>query len=386
MGSDKKETPSLNPNKPKKRSVKDIVIKKFDTSSSPEGDYKSEFKSNDDEDVNARPKLRDDVLESAVEEPIVEEPNVETKEESQDNAEEIKESSDGGPIGSVKEVIKKFEHESAPSKPTLNPSPNDLKPKPKANPLKDVMKKFEKTKTKDDNLEEKIEDENVDTESSEDKKEESHPIKDVIKKTESEVKAASDNTLDSVRDAIKKLDSESDNSRSTLDPTPNDLPKSRPKLKEEPEEESEKAETKEKSDDESENKKDSRKSKMSKDMIFSLNILDLRIGIFGHKIKVVDIVIVFIGLFLIFCGGIASMGVADKVVDNVVFGERSTMSFLLVILGILFITAVLGPALIKRSIFKGFYEQLQSIDAEPKTKTNSDEEKEEEKTSSDDES
>ena len=34
MVSDKKEPPKLNPNKPKKRSVRDIVIKKFDTSKS----------------------------------------------------------------------------------------------------------------------------------------------------------------------------------------------------------------------------------------------------------------------------------------------------------------------------------------------------------------
>lgn len=114
-------------------------------------------------------------------------------------------------------------------------------------------------------------------------------------------------------------------------------------------------------------------SEIPKHFKFTSNLLGLKIGLFGHKIKIVDIVIVFIGLFLIFCGGIAALGVAEKVIDNVVFGEKSTISFLLVIVGILFISSVLGPALIKRSSLKGFYEQLQNVDAEPKKDTSSEE-------------
>lgn len=428
MVSSKKEHPKLNPNKPKKRSVKDLVTKKFDSSSST-GDYSSEFKNvSEDEEKNARPKLKDTEIETIdepkteelelkeetksaikpfdsmddvtknpssdtdsktnptlddfmetrpklrednleLEEPIVdesydevivevesedeasedetseeevdEEVNEELKEdvevESEDNDEESK-SSNINPIGSVKDVIKKLEPEHPPSKPTLNPSPNDLKPKDSVN-----------------------------------------PIKEAIKKTESEVKSASDNTIDSVKEVIKKLDSDS---KPTLNPSPNDLPKTRQKTEDEPSEEEieEKKKEKEEKDKikrEIEEYEDSDEeyddSEIPKHFKFTSNLFGLKIGLFGHKIKIVDIVIVFIGLFLIFCGGIAALGVAEKVIDNVVFGEKSTISFLLVIVGILFISSVLGPALIKRSSLKGFYEQLQNVDAEPKKDTSSEE-------------
>ena len=182
MVSDKKEPPKLNPNKPKKRSVRDIVIKKFDTSKSV-NDNDLESENNNENEVDGS-QTNEMEVEAQIE-------DFEGEKSSEDGGENVKEVSSINPIDSVKGVIKKFESDSAPSKPTLNPSPNDLKSKETVN-----------------------------------------PIKEVIKITESEVKSASDSTIDSVKGVINKLDSDSKPSKPTLNPSPNDLPKTWQKTKE----------------------------------------------------------------------------------------------------------------------------------------------------------
>ncbi len=314
MVSDKKNRPKLNPNKPKKKSVKDIVIKKFDTNKP--ADYSSEFIKNDDE-IESETIIDNNELETK---------NDETKDSSKTEVEDTNdgESSSLNPLDSVKNVIKKRDADSNLTKPSLNASPNDLKPK-----------------------------------------ETSNPIKNVIKKTESEVRSVSDTTIDSFKEVIKKFDSDTPQFKSNLKAQPNNLTKTWLESEEESGDETEKSSSdkeKSKGDDSNDDKK----------FEIDLDLLNLNISISGYAIKILDFLLIILGLILILAGMFTSLGVTEKFVDNVVFGEKSTIAFLLAVLGILIISAVIGPDLIKKSPLKGFYEQLQNVDAEHKEEHSSD--------------
>mgnify|MGYP003302556964 CR=1 FL=1 len=80
MVSDKKEPPKLNPNKPKKRSVKDIVIKKFDTSKSV-NDSELEFENKNEKEEDG-PQTNEEKVETKIE-------DFEKEKSSEDNKEDV---------------------------------------------------------------------------------------------------------------------------------------------------------------------------------------------------------------------------------------------------------------------------------------------------------
>ena len=94
------------------------------------------------------------------------------------------------------------------------------------------------------------------------------------------------------------------------------------------------------------------------DILGSERIKDIRSG----KSKLLMGIGIFVGLLLIIFGAIMTMGSADRIADNVIFGEREIFSVFLILVGILLIACSFAYKFLGKSFFKGIDENIESYD------------------------
>jgi hypothetical protein len=71
---------------------------------------------------------------------------------------------------------------------------------------------------------------------------------------------------------------------------------------------------------------------------------------------------IFAGILLIIFGAVMIMGSADRIADNVVFGEREVFSVFLILAGILLIACSFAYKFLGNSLFKGIDDDIESYD------------------------
>ncbi len=77
------------------------------------------------------------------------------------------------------------------------------------------------------------------------------------------------------------------------------------------------------------------------------------------KNKLITGIGLFIGVLFIIGGIILMFGSAEKVADNVVFGEKAVFSVFLILIGILIMAGVLAHRFLDKSFFKGINKEIE---------------------------
>ena len=71
---------------------------------------------------------------------------------------------------------------------------------------------------------------------------------------------------------------------------------------------------------------------------------------------------IIVGLLFVIFGGIMMIGSADRVADNVVFGEREVFSVFLILIGVLIMACTLAYKYFGKSFLKGIDKDIESYD------------------------
>lgn len=74
---------------------------------------------------------------------------------------------------------------------------------------------------------------------------------------------------------------------------------------------------------------------------------------------------IVVGLLFVIFGGLMMMGSADRVADNVVFGEREVFSVFLILIGVLIMACTLAYKFFGKSFLKGIDKDIESYDKVP---------------------
>ncbi|MCK9151010.1 DUF308 domain-containing protein [Methanobacterium alcaliphilum] len=88
--------------------------------------------------------------------------------------------------------------------------------------------------------------------------------------------------------------------------------------------------------------------------------------------RVLKILGVIIAGFFIITGIFLILGSADKVSDNVIFGERAVTSAFFVIIGILILAGVFAQNIMKKTSFDNIYNQVKVAEEDPSSKSEDD--------------
>jgi len=78
------------------------------------------------------------------------------------------------------------------------------------------------------------------------------------------------------------------------------------------------------------------------------------------------------GSIFIISGIFLLTGSAEKVADNVVFGERSVIAAFLIILGVLLITGSLAQRIASKTSFENLYQEVKTVERKPGSKDKKD--------------
>ena len=95
---------------------------------------------------------------------------------------------------------------------------------------------------------------------------------------------------------------------------------------------------------------------MISDLLGPQRVKDIKSG----KSKLLMGIGIFAGLLLIIFGAIMTMGSADRIADNVVFGEKEVFSVFLILIGVLLIACSFAYKFLGKSFFKGINEDIES--------------------------
>jgi hypothetical protein len=97
---------------------------------------------------------------------------------------------------------------------------------------------------------------------------------------------------------------------------------------------------------------------MLSDLLGPERIKEIKSG----KSKILMGIGISIGILFIFLGILMTMGSADRVADNVVFGEKEVFSVFLILIGILLIACSVAYKFLGKSFFKGIDNEIESYD------------------------
>jgi hypothetical protein len=95
---------------------------------------------------------------------------------------------------------------------------------------------------------------------------------------------------------------------------------------------------------------------MLSDLLGPERIKEIKSG----KSKILMGIGISIGILFIFLGILMTMGSADRVADNVVFGEKEVFSVFLILIGVLLIACSFAYKFLGKSFFKGIDSDIES--------------------------
>lgn len=107
---------------------------------------------------------------------------------------------------------------------------------------------------------------------------------------------------------------------------------------------------------------------MISDFLSPQKIKEIKSG----KSKLLMIIGISVGLLLIVLGAISMMGSADRIADNVVFGEKEVFSVFLILVGIILIASSLAYKFLGKSFFKEIEDDVESHNKKSSSSTKTD--------------
>lgn len=88
--------------------------------------------------------------------------------------------------------------------------------------------------------------------------------------------------------------------------------------------------------------------------------------------KIIKIAGISLGSIFIIAGALTLLGSSERVVDNVVFGERSVIAAFFIIIGFLIITGSLAQRIASKTSLDNLYREVKIAEGKPKSKNDKD--------------
>ncbi|MBU4534815.1 MAG: hypothetical protein KKF16_03100 [Euryarchaeota archaeon] len=88
--------------------------------------------------------------------------------------------------------------------------------------------------------------------------------------------------------------------------------------------------------------------------------------------KIIKIAGISLGSLFIIAGALTLLGSSERVIDNVVFGERSVIAAFFIIIGFLIIAGSFAQRIASKTSLDNLYREVKIVEEKPKSKNNKD--------------